>query len=74
MKKVGRTTTKVLFLVFTFCLGTISAQDSSTENKSAITITYPISSTVWETAALAELRWTTKNMDTTKIHSLFFGA
>ena len=54
------------FLVVLCWMITGHAQGNSTRNKSAITITYPISSTEWEIEEPAELRWTTKNMDTTK--------
>nr|WP_299342459.1 hypothetical protein [Allomuricauda sp.] len=71
MKNVVRVITKVSFFLITLCLGTISAQENPAENRSSITITDPIGTTVWETSELAELHWTTKNMDTTKFIRFF---
>ena len=42
------------------------AQQNSMGNKSALTISYPLSSTVWETNEPAELQWKTQNIDTSK--------
>ena len=66
MKQKGSLHTVVFFLGILCWFTTSHAQGDSARNKSAITITYPISSTEWEIEEPAELRWTTKNMDTTK--------
>lgn len=71
MKKVGREITQILFFICVFCATMISAQNDTSSKKSSINITYPISTSVWETSELAELRWTTKNMDTTKFIRFF---
>ena len=66
MKQKGSLHTIVFFLGMLCWSATGHAQGNSARNKSAITITYPISSTEWKIEEPAELRWTTKNMDTTK--------
>lgn len=66
MRKVNRLIATIILFAYPIYLGKIYAQENSTENKSEITITYPTTSTVWETAQLAELYWNTKNMDTTR--------
>jgi len=66
MKKVGKTIPKALWLILALGFVASYAQESPTENKSILTITYPISSTVWETSKPVELQWRTQNIDTSK--------
>ncbi|PRX57428.1 hypothetical protein [Flagellimonas meridianipacifica] len=66
MKKFGKSISRVVWFVSLFVCVAIHPQKSSAQNKSTITITYPISSTVWETNEPAELQWKTQNIDTSK--------
>ncbi|WP_222983057.1 hypothetical protein [Flagellimonas meishanensis] len=66
MEKCNAPIRMLFFLVVTLCLQSTHSQQGQEADKSTISITYPMSSTVWEIPELAELRWTTKNMDTTK--------
>ncbi len=66
MKLKGSLHITVIFLAILCWLGTSHAQSNASRGKSVITITSPVSSTVWKISEPAELRWTTKNMDTTK--------
>nr|WP_298995135.1 hypothetical protein [uncultured Allomuricauda sp.] len=61
MKVFGKSTIRISW--FVFVLGFVA---SYAQDKSAITITFPISSTVWETKEPAELQWKTQNIDTSK--------
>lgn len=66
MKKVGTSIAKVLWVVFALAHIATYAQQNSIDNKSTLTITYPLSTSVWETKEPAEIQWNTQNIDTSK--------
>ena len=63
---MGKSIYSIPWFVFAFCVIAGYAQETSNNSKSAISITYPLSSTVWETNEPAEVQWITQNIDTTK--------
>ncbi|MEM8845887.1 MAG: hypothetical protein AAGD17_02185 [Bacteroidota bacterium] len=66
MKKLcGSKHTALFVALYLFGLS-CCAQQNSLDNKSSLTIIYPLSTTVWETKEPAEIQWNTQNIDTSK--------
>ncbi len=66
MKHISKLVTSLPAYVLYFFVLVGHTQKRLNNTYSSLQITYPISSTVWETSEPAELQWKTQNIDTTK--------
>ncbi len=66
MKTISNLAFIGFFHILVLSFATVRAQNNQNQVKSAITIDYPSNTTVWKIPELVELRWNTKNMDTTQ--------